>query len=64
MMFAGLSFINSYFTPSLYFFVLYITIIQIDITNSVYADIASVVCMIYCFLLLSLVGGSLIGKQW
>ncbi len=30
MLFAGLSFVNSYFTPSLYFFVLYITILQID----------------------------------
>jgi len=62
MIFAGLSFINSYFTPSLYFFVLYITIAQIDSQNVVYANIATIVSGIYCFIIMAAVGGSLIGK--
>jgi cellulose synthase/poly-beta-1,6-N-acetylglucosamine synthase-like glycosyltransferase len=64
MIFAGLSFINSYFTPSLYFFVLYITIAQIDNSNQVYANIATIVSGIYCFVILAAIGGSLVGKQW
>ena len=62
MIFAGLSFINSYFSPALYFFVLYITIAQIDSSNTIFADIAAIVSGIYCLIILGAVGGSLIGK--
>jgi hypothetical protein len=64
MVFAGLSFINSYFTPSLYFFVLYITIAQLDSTNPIYSGIATLVSGLYCMVVLAAVGGSLIGKEW
>lgn len=62
MIFAGLSFINSYFTPSLYFFVLYITIAQIDNSSALCAGIATLVSALYCFVIIAAVGGSLIGK--
>lgn len=62
MIFAGLSFINSYFTPSLYFFVLYITIAQIDTSSELCAGMATLVSALYCFVILAAVGGSLIGK--
>lgn len=64
MIFAGLSFINSYFTPSLYFFVLYITIYQIDNTSEICANLAVIISAIYCFVILAAVGGSLVGKKW
>jgi hypothetical protein len=62
MIFAGLSFINSYFSPSLYFFVLYITIAQLDSSSSLCAGLATIVSGIYCLIILAAVGGSLLGK--
>lgn len=64
MIFAGLSFINAYFTPSLYWFVLYITIAQIDNSSELCAGMATLVSAIYCFVIVAAVGGSLIGKEW
>lgn len=64
MILAGLSFVNSYFTPSLYFFVLYITILQIDNESQACADLAVIVSGLYCFIILAAIGGSLIGKEW
>lgn len=64
MIFAGLSFINSYFTPSLYFFVLYITIAQINTESQLCAGMATLVSALYCFVVIAAVGGSLVGKQW
>ena len=64
MVFAGLSFINSYFTPSLYFFVIYITISQLDSSQKAYANIATIVSTFYCFIIIAAIGGSLVGKQW
>ncbi len=62
MILAGLSFVNSYFTPSLYFFVLYITIAQIDNSSELCANLATIISALYCFVILAAVGGSLIGK--
>jgi len=64
MIMAGLSFINSYFTPSLYFFVLYITIAQIDSTSELCADLAVIISGLYCFVIMAAIGGSLVGKEW
>jgi chitin synthase len=64
MIFAGLSFLNSYFTPALYFFVLYITIAQIDNQSAACSNLATIISGIYCFVMLGAVGGSLIGKKW
>jgi hypothetical protein len=62
MIMAGLSFINSYFTPSLYFFVLYITIYQIDNQSALCANLAVIISGLYCFIIVAAIGGSLIGK--
>jgi len=62
MLFAGLSFVNSYFTPSLYFFVLFITIAQIDTNSDTCANLATIISALYCFIILAAVGGSLVGK--
>ena len=46
MILALLSFATSYFTPSIYFYVLYATIYQIDITSDIVAYIARVIALI------------------
>lgn len=64
MFMALLSFITSYFTPSIYWFILYVTIYQIDVTNPYIAITAVIVSTIYCFLILTAIAGSLTGKLW
>lgn len=62
MFLALFSTINSYITPSIYFFVLYATIYQLGFKN---ADIlAAVVCLLYLIIFLSGVAGALTGRQW
>lgn len=62
MVIALISTFNSYITPSLFFFVLYATIYQLPFYHS---DItAAVVCLVYSFVFLAAVAGSLTGKQW
>jgi|688.fasta_scaffold323554_1 hypothetical protein len=62
MWIAMLSTINSYIAPSIYFFVLYVTIYQIGFKNS--DIVAAVVCLIYLIVFLSAVAGALTGRQW
>lgn len=64
MLLALLSFVNSFFTPSIYFFILYITIAQINKESAACSNIAAIVSAIYCLLVLTAVGGSLAGKRW
>jgi hypothetical protein len=64
MLLALLSLINSYFTPAIYFFVLYITIAQIQENSTSSANVAAIVSAVYCLLILAAVGGSLAGKRW
>ena len=60
MLLALLSTLNSYITPSIYFFVLYATIYQLGFPR---ADIvAGIVCLIYTLVFLSAVAGALTGK--
>lgn len=62
MFLALFSTVNSYITPSIYFFVLYATIFQLGFKG---ADIlAGVVCLIYLLVFLSGVAGALTGRQW
>ena len=61
---ALLSFATSYFTPSIYFYVLYATIFQIDLTSSIVAYIARVVALIYVIVCLIAIAGGLAGSVW
>ena len=62
MLLALLSTLNSYITPSIYFFVLYATIYQLGFP---YADVvAGIVCLLYTIVFLSAVAGALTGRQW
>jgi cellulose synthase/poly-beta-1,6-N-acetylglucosamine synthase-like glycosyltransferase len=62
MLIAMISTINSYITPSIYFFVLYATIYQLGFSKS--EIVAAVVCLIYLIVFLSAVAGALTGRQW
>lgn len=64
MFIALLSFITSYFTPAIYFFILYVTIYQIDINSNFVSYIAIIVSTIYVMVVLIAVAGSLTGKIW
>lgn len=60
MLLALLSTLNSYITPSIYFFVLYATIFQLGFPK---ADIvAGIVCLIYTIVFLAAVAGALTGR--
>jgi hypothetical protein len=61
---ALLSFITSYFTPAIYWFILYVTIFQIDVSNVYISITAVIVSIIYIFLILTAIAGSLTGKLW
>jgi cellulose synthase/poly-beta-1,6-N-acetylglucosamine synthase-like glycosyltransferase len=64
MFVALLSFITSYFTPAIYFFILYVTIFQIDVNSAFVSYIAIVVSMAYVLVVLIAIAGSLTGKIW
>ena len=64
MILALLSFATSYFTPSIYFYVLYATIYQIDVANNNIAIIARVVALIYVIVCLIAIAGGLAGSVW
>jgi len=64
MFIALLSFITSYFTPAFYFFILYVTIYQIDVNSDFVGYIAVVVSMAYVLTVLIAIAGSLTGKIW
>jgi cellulose synthase/poly-beta-1,6-N-acetylglucosamine synthase-like glycosyltransferase len=62
MIIALLSMLNAYITPALYFFVLYSTIYQLGFPGAEW--VAKLVCMLYCFVFFSAVGGAITGRQW
>jgi len=64
MILALLSFATSYFTPAIYFYVLYATIAQIDLTNQYIQYIARVVALIYVIVYLIAIAGGLSGSVW
>ena len=64
MIIALLSFATSYFIPSLYFYVLYASIKQIDVNNNIVQYIARVVSLIYVILFLIAIAGGLSGSVW
>jgi cellulose synthase/poly-beta-1,6-N-acetylglucosamine synthase-like glycosyltransferase len=64
MLISALSFLTSYFTPALYFYVLFETIYQIDPDNTVVSIIAKVVSIAYVIILLVAIAGGLMGNIW
>lgn len=64
MILALLSFGTSYFTPSIYFYVLYATIYQIDVQSAVVSYVARVVALIYVIVCLIAIAGGLAGSIW
>ena len=64
MILALLSFATSYMTPSIYFYVLYATIYQIDVTSPVVSYIARVIALIYVIVCLIAIAGGLAGAVW
>ena len=64
MVLALLSFVTSYLTPSIYFYVLYQTIAQIEPTSALCQIIAKAVSIIYIMVYLVAVAGGLTGAVW
>ena len=64
MVLSLLSFATSYLTPSLYFYVLFTTIHQINPHDAATTAIAKVVSVVYLLVVLMAVGGGLIGSAW
>lgn len=64
MFIALLSFATSYFIPSLYFYVLYSTIVQIDITSFYVGVIAKVFAVLFILMYLVAIAGGLSGSLW
>jgi hypothetical protein len=61
---ALLFFIKSYFTHAICWFILYVAIYQIDVKNPYISATAVTVSIIYLFLILTAIAGSLTGKLW
>jgi hypothetical protein len=64
MILALLSFATSYFIPSLYFYVLYATVIQIDVNNEGVQIIGKILALIYIIMYLIAIAGGLSGSVW
>ena len=64
MFIALLSFATSYFIPSLYFYVLYALIIQIDVNSGVVEILAKIASLIYIITYLIGIAGGLSGAVW
>ena len=64
MVLALLSFATSYLTPSIYFYVLFATIYQIDPANVIVQVLSKVVSILYIMVYLIAVAGGLTGSVW
>jgi len=64
MILALLSFLTSYITPSIYFYVLFATIYQIDPSNPACSILAKIVSILYVLVYLVAVAGGLTGSVW
>lgn len=56
--------INSYFNPSIYFFILYATVLQIGGYGSFWEHLAKTVSLSFAIVYLIAIGGGLVGKAW
>jgi chitin synthase len=64
MILAMLSFATSYFIPSLYFYVLYATVSQINPGSQLVQILALVLALIYVIIYLIAIAGGLSGSVW
>lgn len=64
MLIALLSFATSYATPSIYFYILFATIYQIDPNNLIIQIMSKVVPILYVMTYLVAVAGGLTGNVW
>lgn len=64
MLLALLSFLTSYLTPCIFFYILYSTIIQIDVSSLLITIIAKVAALAYVIMYLIAIAGGLSGNLW
>ena len=64
MILSLLSFATSYFTPSLYFYVLYATVAQISVTSEITTIIAKISSLLFILIYLVAIAGGLSGSVW
>jgi len=64
MILSLLSFATSYFTPSLYFYIIYATIAQINVTNDITTILAKICALIFVIVYIVAIAGSLAGSVW
>ena len=64
MVLALLSFLTSYLTPCIFFYILYSTIIQIDVSSLLVTIVAKVVALAYVIMYLIAIAGGLSGSLW
>lgn len=64
MILAALSFLTSYITPSIYFYIIYVTINQMSPDNIGVSIVAKVVAIIFVLTYLAAIGGGLTGTNW
>jgi len=64
MVLALLSFVTSYLTPSIYFYILFSTIYQINPNDVATVIVAKVVAIVYVMIYLIAVAGGLTGSVW
>lgn len=64
MVLALLSFVTSYLTPSIYFYILFSTIYQINPNDVATVIVAKVVAIAYVMVYLIAVAGGLTGSVW
>lgn len=64
MYIAFFSFANTYITPSIFFFILYATVLQLGGYGSVWEHFAKTISFVYAMAFLVSVSGALLGKSW
>jgi hypothetical protein len=64
MILSLLSFATSYFTPSLYFYVLYATVAQISVTSEITTIIAKIASLLFILIYIVAIAGGLSGPVW
>lgn len=64
MILSLLSFATSYFTPSLYFYVLYATVAQISTTSDAASYVARILALIFVLVYMVAIAGGLSGSVW
>ena len=64
MILALFSIVTSYFTPSLYFYVVYATVAQISTNSSAASLLAKILALIFVLVYMVAIAGGLSGSVW